>query len=150
IPSCTWSGSAVGSKCSATSSCKVVIPANPSGSRGRASTRPDSSSISTSWWASAQSSPTNSTAPPRSHIDQQGSNRGEDLLQPNGSVLNRHDIPPALPAPSPTAGARSSHRPHDRPGKIRVLTGSGLGQQNVLTRSCCSPIRPNGSGRYWI
>src|SRR5215213_4693931 len=27
------------------------------------------------------------------------------------SVLNQHDIPPALPAPSPTAGARSSHRP---------------------------------------
>ena len=24
---------------------------------------------------------------------------------------SRHDIPPALPAPSPTAGARSSHRP---------------------------------------
>src|SRR4029450_7970286 len=88
MPTSTCSGSAVGSKCSATSSCKVVIPANPSGSRRRASTRPASSSILTSWWASAQSSPTNSTAPPSSGSDQQDSNRGEDLLQPNGSVLN--------------------------------------------------------------
>jgi hypothetical protein len=29
-------------------------------------------------------------------------------------VLNRHDIPLALPAPSPTAGARSSHRPQTK------------------------------------
>jgi hypothetical protein len=43
-------------------------PGQPSGSRRRASTRPDSSSISMSWWASAQSSPTNSTAPPRLQI----------------------------------------------------------------------------------
>src|SRR5688572_19127443 len=64
MPTWTWSGSAVGSRCSATSSCKVVIPARPSGSRRRASTRPASSSISMSWWASAQSSPINSTAPP--------------------------------------------------------------------------------------
>jgi hypothetical protein len=57
---------------------------------------------------------------------------------------HRHDIPPALPVPSPTAGARSSHRPQ-KPGKNRVLTGSGLGQQNASTRRCCSPIRPNTS-----
>jgi hypothetical protein len=29
----------------------------------------------------------------------------------------------------------------NKPGKIRVLTGSGLGQQNASTRRCCSPIR---------
>src|SRR5829696_8550893 len=89
----------VGSKCSATSSCSIVMPANPSDSRRRASTRPDSSSISMSWWASAQSSPINSTAPPRSRVDQQGSSRGEDLLRPNGSVLtgttsHQHSWPP--------------------------------------------------------
>src|SRR5829696_68680 len=46
---------------------------------------------------------------------------------------------------------RSPHQPpgHDLvidlkgPGKIRVLTGSGLGQQNASTRRCCSPIRPD-------
>src|SRR5215217_2014888 len=58
-------------------------------------------------------------------FDQHASNRGEDLLRPNGSVLNRHDIPPALPAPSPTAGARSSHRPQIRPGKMKCSPAAG-------------------------
>src|SRR6476620_4820726 len=122
------------------------MPAKPSGNRRRASIRPVSSSISMSWWASAQSSPTNSTAPPSSGSDQQGTNRGEDLLQPNGSVLNgttshQHYRPP--------------HQPpgHDLvidlngPGKTRVLTGSGLGQHNASTRRCCTPIRLAGLAR---
>ena len=44
---------------------------------------------------------------------------------------------------------RPPHQPpgHDlvidlnRPGTLRVLTSSGLGQQNASTRRCCSPIR---------
>jgi hypothetical protein len=45
-------------------------PSIPSGTRRLASRRPVSSTISTSWWASAQSSPMNNTAllpPPVGH-----------------------------------------------------------------------------------
>src|ERR687898_978412 len=58
--------------------------------------------------------------------DQQRLSHGEDLLRPNGSVLTWHDIPPALPASSPPAGARSSHRPHrSGPGVLQCSPAAG-------------------------
>ena len=50
-----------------TRACSWAIPATPSGSRFLASTFPASSITSTSWWSSAQSSPTNSRISPPDH-----------------------------------------------------------------------------------
>ena len=49
--------------------------------------------------------------PPAPVSDDASRNRVDPDSQ---SVLNGHDIPPALPAPSPTVGARSSHRPQTK------------------------------------
>jgi hypothetical protein len=58
---------------------------------------------------------------------------------------SRHDIPPALPASSPPAGARSSHRPQ-RAWAFEVLTDSRPGQQHALdSRTVAVPLGVVGS-----
>jgi hypothetical protein len=108
------------SRCSAINACSRVIPVMPSGNRARPSRFPSLSTISTSWWSSAQSSPTNSTSLPPAVGSTVGRQRGGRPPRPNGQVLTdaatnfgprhraRHPI--SGPTCSRPAGARSDFR----------------------------------------
>jgi hypothetical protein len=78
---------------------------SPSGSRCFASRAPCSSSTQTSWWASAQSSPTKITAPLPPPVDHPS--ESEKNLSDLMDQCSRHDIPPAIRSSRPPAGARS-------------------------------------------
>ena len=69
---------------------------------------------------------------------------GVDLLRPNGSVLNRHDIPPALPASSPTSRGTTLVIDLNRAWGNTVLTG-GRARTTACRKdtNCCSPITRN-------
>ncbi len=94
------------SRCSAINACSRVIPVMPSGNRARPSRFPSLSTISTSWWSSAQSSPTNSTSlPPAvgSTVDGSAEADHRDLMvkcsptpQPTSVPDTGHVIPSAV------------------------------------------------------
>src|SRR5512144_913907 len=86
------------SACPATSWWTCATPVTPSGTRCLASTTPASSSTHTSWWASAQSSPTKITCLLSCLLEP-----GGDPQRTNGSVLGaRH--PTSRQLSSPTSG----------------------------------------------
>jgi hypothetical protein len=89
----------------------------------RASTRPDSSSISMSWWASAQSSPINSTAPPHSEL----------INKPRTAEKTCYDLMDQCS--TGTTSHQHYRPPHQPPGHDLVIDLTKARHNGVLTDS---------------
>ena len=116
----------------------------PSGSRALASRRPVSSCSSTSWWSSAQSSPTNSNSTlPSSTADHYRSSLRENYQRPNEPVLT--------PDTAGTTSHQRSRLPTTGRGTIchiglevlapRVLTRRRLPDPSLPQADPVAPIR---------
>jgi Ankyrin repeats (3 copies) len=118
MPTTTSLGS---SACSASSACSSATPPNPSGMRRLASTAPCSSSTHTSWWRSAQSTPTSSIGNlPR--VAAGTSRAGEGPRRPNGSAPGTTSHQPSW-AFSPTSRGTLSPKSSTAREVCPVLTG---------------------------
>jgi hypothetical protein len=134
IPTSTSTSSTPASASAASSPiilCNRAIPVTPSGSRAFANRRPAASIPSTSWWSSAQSSPTNSlNAPPTLDPDHRGS-QPENHQRPNRPVLT----PPKRRARHPSSDSilRAIRRGHG------LSTGLNVQVLRVLTHRRLPP-----------